>query len=255
LINEIENLTQEYFTWLKDKTILKELEGWVEITTPYLDRHNDYIQIYVKKENNKFVLSDDGYIISDLIQSGCDLNTQKRKELLRTTLNGFGVKQLKSGELLVHSTSENFALQKHNLIQAMLAVNDLFYLATATISNLFLEDVIEWLDNNGIRYIQNTKLAGESGYDHLFNFAIPKSKKYPERLLRAINLPSRDNAESFAFAWIDTKKVRPSETIAFSILNDQEYKISNSVTEALDNYGITAISWAQRNKFVSQLAA
>jgi len=120
--NEIEKLTQEYFTWLKDKTILKELEGWVEITTPYLDRHNDYIQIYVKKENNKFVLSDDGYIISDLIQSGCDLNTQKSKELLIAILNSFGVKQLKSGELLVYSTSENFALQKHNLIQAMLAI-------------------------------------------------------------------------------------------------------------------------------------
>ncbi|MCK5877813.1 MAG: DUF1828 domain-containing protein [Candidatus Marithrix sp.] len=123
MINEIEKLTQEYFSWLKDKTILKQLKGWVEITTPYLDRHNDYIQIYVKKENSKFVLTDDGYIISDLIQSGCNLDSPKRQELLRTTLNGFGVKQ-DNGELLVYSTSEKFALQKHNLIQAMLAVND-----------------------------------------------------------------------------------------------------------------------------------
>ena len=33
--------------WLKDKTTLREVDGeWVEITTPYLDRHNDALQIY-----------------------------------------------------------------------------------------------------------------------------------------------------------------------------------------------------------------
>ncbi len=253
MINEIEKLTREYFSWLQDKTILKQLKDWVEITTPYLDRHNDYIQIYVKKENNKFILTDDGYIISDLIQSGCDLDTPKRKDLLRITLNGFGVEQ-EGEELLIYTTSEKFALQKHNLIQAMLAVNDLFYLANTTITNLFLEEVIEWLDNNDIRYIPNTKLAGESGYDHTFDFAIPKSKKYPERLLRAINTPKRDNAVSFTFAWIDTKKIRSTKTMAFSILNDQEHKISSPVIEALDSYAITPINWTYRNNFIERLA-
>ena len=215
MINEIETLTQEYFAWLKDKTILRQLKEWVEITTPYLDRHNDYIQIYVKKENSKFILTDDGYIIADLIQSGCNLDSPKRQELLRVTLNGFGVQQ-DGGELLSYSTFENFALRKHNLIQAMLAVNDLFYLSTPTIANLFLEDVTEWLDDNEIRYTPNIKLSGESGYDHLFNFIIPKSKKYPERLLRAISSPKRDKSESFAFAWIDTKKVRLPKTMVIT---------------------------------------
>ncbi len=252
MINEIEKLTQEYFSWLQDKTILKQLKDWVEITTPYLDRHNDYIQIYVKKDNNKLILTDDGYIISDLIQSGCDLDTPKRRDLLKTTLNGFGVEQ-EGEELFVYSTPETFALKKHNLIQALLAVNDLFYLATTTITNLFLEEVIEWLDYNDIRYIPNTKLAGDSGYDHTFDFAIPKSKKYPERLLRAINAPKRDNAVSFTFAWIDTKKIRYPNTMAFSILNDQEHNISSPVIEALDSYDITPVHWTRRNDFVERL--
>ena len=108
-----------------------ESSSWVEITTPYLDRHNDYLQIYVKKTNGGFLLTDDGYIIDDLKQSGCKLDSYKRQELLQMTLNGFGVKK-DGNELQVHTSAESFASCKHNLLQAMLAVNDMFYLAIET---------------------------------------------------------------------------------------------------------------------------
>lgn len=254
MLHEIEHLTENYFAWLKDKTALKQLHDWTEITTPFLDRHNDCIQIYVKKQQNQFFLTDQGYTLTDLIQSGCALETPKRKQILQTVLNGFGVSQ-KSDELIVYATSENFALKKHNLIQAILAVNDLFYLASPTVENLFLEDVTAWLDENDIRYLQQIKLTGDSSYDHVFHFAIPKSKKYPERLLRAISHPSRDSSESFAFAWTDTRKIRPSDTTAFAILNDQEHKISEKVIATLNNYGITPIPWEQRSEFIEKLAA
>jgi hypothetical protein len=100
---------------------------WVEITTPYLDRHNDALQIYVRAENGGYVLTDDGYTIHDLQASGCNL-TGKRQDLLKMTLSGFGVK-LRDEALEVQSTADTFPLKKHSLVQAMLAVNDLFYLA------------------------------------------------------------------------------------------------------------------------------
>ncbi|HNY35282.1 MAG TPA: DUF1829 domain-containing protein [Methanothrix soehngenii] len=98
----------------------------------------------------------------------------------------------------------------------MLAVNDLFYLASPMVSSLFLEDVVAWLDENGIRYTPNVKFTGKSGYDHLFDFVIPKSKKRPERILQAINRPSRDEAGATAFAWIDTREVRASDSRAYA---------------------------------------
>ena len=88
-IEEIEKLLNDYIHWLKDKTILKQIgSDWVEITTPHLDRHNDCLQIYACKNGNGFLLTDDGYIINDLINSGCQLDTPKRQELLKTTLAG-----------------------------------------------------------------------------------------------------------------------------------------------------------------------
>ena len=46
------------------------------------------------------------------------------------------------------ASENNFSLRKHSLIQAMLAVNDLFYLASPIITSLFREDVEAWLNSS-----------------------------------------------------------------------------------------------------------
>ena len=254
MISEIENLIGEYVNWLKDKTSFRQVNDWVEITTPYLDRHNDYLQIYAKRENGRFVLTDDGYTITDLRQSGCNLESKKRKDLLTMTLNGFGI-QLDGEVLTASASTNNFAFRKHNLIQAMLAVNDLFYLAIPIVTSVFLEDVAEWLDLHEIRYIPNIKFTGASGYDHLFDFVIPKSRTEPERILKTINRPSRDTAESFVWAWVDTREVRPPESRAYALLNDTERELSGPVLDAFHSYEIYPVPWSQRERFREELVS
>ena len=255
MLDEIQRLLEDYRIWLKDRTSLRDINGSsVEITTPYLDRHNDALQIYARRENGGFVLTDDRYTIHDLEASGCSLSTQKRKDLLAMTLNGFGVK-LNDQAIEVHATTENFPARKHNLVQAMLAVNDLFYLAKPVVESLFYEDVIEWLDANDVRYTPKAKFTGTSGYDHLFDFVIPKSRRHPERILQAINRPTRDNAESFIYAWGDTRQVRAPESRAYAILNDAEQAVSGGVLDAFRNYEIQAVPWSTRALVVADLAA
>jgi hypothetical protein len=254
IVAEIERLLNDYREWLKDKTTLRQVtDSWVEITTPYLDRHNDALQIYARRENGVFILTDDSYIIHDLESSGCKPDTQKRKDLLQMTLNGFGVK-LNQEAIEVSATPENFPLRKHNLIQAMLAVNDLFYLAKPVVESLFYEDVVGWLDANDIRYTPSVKFTGISGYDQRFDFAIPKSKKQPERIVQAINRPTRDSALLFIHAWGDTRQIRAPESKAFAVLNDEE-PISGAVIDALRNYDIWPVPWTQRIDVIAELAA
>jgi len=254
-VADIEKLLNDYRAWLKDKTTLREIDGdWVEITTPFLDRHNDALQIYARQENGGYLLSDDSYTIHDLEASGCSLNTEKRRDLLNMTLNGFGVR-IDKDALQIHATAESFPLRKHNLIQAMLAVNDLFYLAKPVVESLFYEDVVAWLDGNDIRYTPKVKFTGTSGFDHLFDFVIPKSRKQPERVLQAINRPTRDSAEAFIYAWSDTREVRSPESKAYAVLNDAEQPISSLVVEAFRNYRIQPVPWRQRVEAVIELAA
>jgi hypothetical protein len=254
MIDEVQKLLEQYQQWLKDKTSLRQVKDWIEITTPYLDRHNDYIQIYVRRENGSFIITDDGYTIEDLRLSGCELESRKRKDLLNLTLNGFGVKII-NNELLVHASPDTFALRKHNLVQAMLAVNDLFYLSVPMVASLFLEDVTSWLDLSEIRYTPKVKFTGKSGYDHLFDFVIPASKKQPERILQTINRPSRNTAQVVAFSWIDTKEVRPANSRAYAFLNDSEHAPTVSVLDALKNYDVSPVFWSKREELREELAA
>ncbi len=247
MINEVEALLEQYWTWLRDKTAIRQVKDWAEITTPYLDRHNDYLQIYATHRNGRLVLTDDRYVLEDLEQSGCTIDTPKRQALLRMTLNGFGV-QNNNNALEVFTSPENFALQKHNLVQAMLAVNDLFYLATPIVANLFYEDVVDWLDLSEVRYTPNVKFTGKSGYDHLFDFVIPKSRVQPERILSTINRPNRNTAEVMAFSWVDTREVRSADSRAYAILNDSEHSVSESVLDALRNYDVRPVPWSERDE-------
>jgi len=137
----------------------------------------------------------------------------------------------------------------------MLAVNDLFYVAAPVVTSLFLEDVTSWLHLNEIRFTPNVKFTGKSGYDHLFDFVIPASHRKPERILKAINRPSKDTAQALAFAWIDTREVRPASAAAYAVLNDADHSVSPSVVDALRSYGVSPILWSERAAAVADLAA
>lgn len=254
MIQDIQRLMDAYHAWLKDKTVLRQIDQWVEITTPYLDRHNDYVQIYAKRSNGGYILTDDGYTIDDLEQSGCKLESRKRQDLLRMTLNGFGI-QMVDKALQIHASADNFALRKHNLVQAMLAVNDMFYLAVPMVASLFYEDVVAWLDVHDIRYTPKVKFTGKTGYDHLFDFVIPKSRRQPERIIQTVNRPNRDTAQAVVLAWVDTKEVRSPDSRAYALLNDSEQIVPQPVLDALRSYDVQPIPWSQRESVREELAA
>lgn len=255
MTNEFQSLIDRYFSWLRDKTSLRQVgSDWVEITTPYLDRHNDYIQLYARREDGGYLLTDDGYTITDLAQSGCKLDSPKRQDLLQMTLAGFGVRNQKDA-LEIHTSIENFPIRKHNLVQAILAVNDLFYVAVPMIASLFYEDVVQWLDVSNIRYTPDIKLTGKSGFDHHFQFVIPKSRAQPERVVEAITRPTRVEAGNFIFKWLDTRGARASDSRAYAILNDQDQRVSSQVIEAFSSYEVKPVPWSERDDLKEELAA
>lgn len=256
--NNIEDLLDEYFKWLKDKTSIKPVNGWDEITTPYLDIHNDYLQIYAKLEKDGIILSDGGYILSDLNNAGCPINTDKRKQLLEITLRGFGVENNK-GELRTEANEANFSIKKHNIIQAMLAVHDIFYTSTPVTATLFTDDVSDWLNINKIRSISQVKFTGKSGFDYIYDFVIPKSEQNKnERFIRTINTLTNEKAKTLVFSWLDIMENRSNEAKAYAFINDRAsdvLKIQNDAISALKNYKINPVLWSNKEEVLQELVA
>jgi uncharacterized protein DUF1829 len=123
------------------------------------------------------------------------------------------------------------------------------------VESLFFEDVVTWLDANEIRYTPRLKFTGTSGYDHLFDFVIPKSRNQPERILQAITRPTRETAQSFIHAWTDTREIRSPASKAIAVLNDTEQPVSGSVIDAFRSYQIQPVTWLDRAQVVPELAA
>ncbi|MCD1262031.1 DUF1828 domain-containing protein [Paenibacillus athensensis] len=253
-MNLVEQLSDSYVNWLKQKITFKELENAVEITTPFMDRHNDYLQIYVQQKGTKLTLSDAGYILTDLKLSGCDVfSSPKRKKILQTILNGYGVKVSSKEELFVETTLEAFPQKKHMLVQAMMTVNDMFMTSRENVQSIFLEEVDQYLFDNDVRFVENISFTGKSGFPQTFHFAIPRSRQFPERILHALNNPTKQNSENLLFAWTETKQNRRPNSILFAVLNDSEKSIRPSIINAFHEYEIQTILWSKRNEHTAEL--
>jgi len=243
-----------YLSWLREKISFQDLENAIEITTPFMDSHNDHIQLYISQRKDHIIITDDGYTISDLIMSGCDLSSNRRKDVLQGILNGFGVKT-DGRELFIEATERSYPQKKHMLLQAVISVSDMFMLAQSRVAGVFLEDVELFFNQNEVRYTPAVQISGKSGFHHTYDFVIPASKQKPERLIKAINNPTKEKAESVLFSWNDTKEVRKNDSMMYVFLNDYDRSIRTGVADAFLQYGVNPILWSKRDKSVGELAA
>lgn len=253
---DCQQVINEYLKWIKDNTVTKTVEeGKVcLISTPFLDRHNDHLDIYMLKSNGTIKLTDNGYTIADLKMSGFEVNTPKRESILKTALNGFGVKMNGNDELFVEATIQNIGQKKHYLLQAILAVNDMFNLAQETVHSLFKEDVELYFRSNDIFFSKDIKLTGKSGFDHNIDFLIPASKSKAERLIKTINTAKKDSVLSSIMAFNDINQTRETSTKNFVVYNDIEKEVSNDVISALDIYDVNHIPWSKKELCLSEFS-
>ena len=250
-----DSLVEDYIDWLRTKITVAEVGDACEITTPFLDRHNDFLQIYVTRSGGDLLLTDDGYTIRDLAMSGCSMDTPRRKQILESVVNGFGVRKDENDALITEAKPETFPQKKHALLQAMLAVNDMFVMERSQVTSLFMEDVEQHLRLHSIRFSPRIQFSGKSGFAHHFDFLIPPSEKQPERIIRAINHPERGNIASFLFSWSDTKDTRPPKSSAIAFLNDMEKPLSSDLASALSKYDVQGVPWSQRDQHIKILAS
>jgi hypothetical protein len=248
LLAEAKRLVRDYGAWLNEGFNVELAEDYAVISTPFLDPHNDEIELYVRKEADGLVLTDRGYTLSDLESSGLDVSTEKRKAHLEEILNGFGV-STKGNELFVRSSETDFPQRKHNLLQAMLAVHDLYLTAQTHVQQFFSQDVALFLKDRDVPFFRDFKLSGRSGFDHHFDFAFPTTRAKPQRVLVAINALTRERATSTAFAVSDVRLARGPEPLqAFALINDQESTVANDYLDALRNYEISGLRWSRREE-------
>ncbi len=105
----IDMLINDYVKWLKSEISFEKMGEYYEITTPYLDNANDYMQIYVCQKGDEILFSDDGATINGLKAGGFEF-TPNRKKVLQNILIQYGVNL--DNDTLVSKSNINLFPQK-----------------------------------------------------------------------------------------------------------------------------------------------
>lgn len=235
----------EYLNFLKNNIdIVKINDDIVSITTPFLDSHNDYTEIFViNQHNGEYLLTDDGYTISDLELSGFEFNSSKRNATLNRIVNRYGVSIGKGNALQVLASLNNMPMKKHMLVQCMASISELYILSHGSVLSYFIDDVSTYFDTNEIRHTDNINILGKSGLMQNFDFIISKTKKQPERIIKLISTPNNiTNIKAAIFSITDIQGTR-KDASSIVIINDTSYKVKSDQIDAFQKYDIFPILW------------
>lgn len=252
MLREVTNLIKSHRDWLASNTFITQLGEDVEIGLPFLNRHNDFICIYLSKDKDDYVLSDYGETIDDLSFGGFEITTLRRKRILNEAISGFGVSYV-NGELKVRTSREDFGCALNNMVQAILSVNDLHILSKPVSTTNFRLNVLSWLKENFAKFSESKKILGKSGLEHSFHFTVSEGRKNSKQVFKAINSPTTEAARNLVFSWIDTREQHFSDSQAFAILNDYHQEIPRRIDEVLSRYEITPVPWSRRNEVLDRV--
>lgn len=255
-MTKTDDFITRYLEWIKRNSSQTVIGDYSEITTPFVDAHNDQIQFYITRTGHGYMLTDDGYVINDLEMCGCDVKSKKRNQMMTQIAESIGV-TIKDNCIVVEANEGDIARKQHIMIQAMLKISDMFLTASSRLKGLFLEEVQNFFIANDIRNTPSIMLMGHSGLSHQFDFVIPASRKMPERVITIINTPTKQAVESALFAWNDVAKTRNggNGSQGYIILNDKKKKPSNELFNAIQNYDLKAVPWTDRDAYITELAS
>jgi hypothetical protein len=245
---DIQKMIDDYTNWLKSEITVARFGEYYELTTPYLDRFNDYFQIYVKQElGGSMTITDDGYVINNLISSGMKFKSgTKRKIMLDRIIKNFSLR-LDGNAIVATATASNFPQKKHQMVQAMLYIDDMFELSSENVKDFFIEDIETFFNSNDIFFTLDFSLLGKTGSIYTYDFHFQRTRNQSERFCRALNKVNESNRNMTIFNWIDTQEKRNHEGELIAILNDENL-IDAAHIDALESYDIKSVLFSKRQE-------
>jgi len=254
---ETNGLVERYVQWLREKSSERELDGgWKALTLPFLDHHNDHLEVYVRQESDGLRITDDGRIARDLKQIGCDLKVRtKRRAIAEKILKGLGFTPdlLDKGELTKTAVNGDFPQELHSILSSMLALDGLANTAQSSVVVPFKEEVANWFKSAGVHAEADARFVGHSGVSHEFDFQIPQTKIKRAKVVHSIAVPDRVHIQSFTYSVIDIRdELNGNSPEFYAFINDNVLKGKKQYL-ALLSHDIEPMWWSRRDEYLGKL--
>lgn len=251
----VDELSSLYAKWNQENIQLTDHGDFIEITTPYVDNHHDFIHVIMFYKNGRLILSDDGFTLSELALLEIDYKkSTKRKDFLNQTLNSFGVKISAESELFIEVESiENYPKKLINFIQCIVRISDMLLTSRNTVTNIFFEEVFNLFEDHSIPFSSELGITGKTGNSQQFDFIIPRIKQRHEKIIKTVNKPNKDSFQMPLLSFLDIKDYRQNSDFVV-IANDNGSKIDDKFLTSLKNHDIQILPWSEKDLWIKDLA-
>jgi Domain of unknown function DUF1828 len=122
-------------------TLTSEGVDRYRVFTPFLFEDGDHLAIVLKRDQGRWILSDEGHtymhLTYDLDEK--DLQRGTRQKIITSALSAFSVND-RNGELTLGIQDSNYGDALYSFVQALLKISDVTYLSRDRVRSTFMED-------------------------------------------------------------------------------------------------------------------
>ena len=119
------------------------------VFTPFMFEDGDHLSIVLKRENGKWILSDEGHtymhLTYDLDEK--DLQRGTRQKIITNALSVFSVRD-REGELIIPIEYNQYGDALYSFVQALLRITDVTYLSRERVRSTFMEDFRAFMEKS-----------------------------------------------------------------------------------------------------------
>ena len=144
----VESIEREFKRKVCDRIRL-EAEGLdrYRVSTPFLFDDGDHLVVVLKRENGRWLLTDEGHTYMHLTYDldERDLHHGTRQKIISNVLSAFSVDD-REGELLIPIAEERYGDSLYSFVQALLKISDVSYLSRERVRSTFMEDFRAYME-------------------------------------------------------------------------------------------------------------
>lgn len=204
----IESIKSEFKSRVCEQIDLEpEGEGRFLVVTPFRFEDGDHFVVVLKKEGNRWILTDEASTIMHLSYWMDDKVLQEsgnRKEIMDSSLSGYSV-QNRDGELIIPVIESRFGDALFNFIQAVTKVNDISLLSREIVRSTFMEDLMAFIRE----HVDNSRLVfgwKDQERDPKGNYLVDCRVNSMDRPLFVYGIPSETKANLAALSLLKFDK-------------------------------------------------
>ena len=236
-------LQQQLLKWTEDHFLFSGSQDEVILTTPFVDLHNDCIEMLIEEVEYALRVTDGGQTLADLEISGVNI-TEQRQQQLAEVFNRIGV-TCTDGEISATASLAGASGAIHSVLQGILAAQGLTFSVRPRRRQPIADEIDDVLRKSSLPYNRQVPINGKSGLSQQIDFVVRDNGRFPHHLIQTISNPDKGAMERQIFFAMDTKEqyaaLTNTEPRFVAVLSDVEQAIAPSMMGALLHYDVRPV--------------